>query len=147
MVRRNMQSIYLLDTNIVSEITKLKSDQKVLNGIYKARNISCISSVGFDEMLYGVKKLPSCKKKDDLFSFCVDFIQSNFEIVPFDLHASWIHSDIRQRLESKGKKAPLADSMIAATAIANNLVLVTRNTKDFDEIKEVSTLMVENWFE
>ena len=98
-------------------------------------------------MLYGVKKLPSCKKKDDLFSFCVDFIQSNFEIVPFDLHASWIHSDIRQCLESKGKKAPLADSMIAATAIANNLVLVTRNTKDFDEIKEVSTLMVENWFE
>ncbi len=147
MVRRNMQSIYLLDTNIVSEITKLKPEQKVLNRIYKARNISCISSVGFDEMLYGVKKLPSCKKKDDLFSFCVDFIQSNFEIVPFDLHASWIHSDIRQRLESKGKKAPLADSMIAATAIANNLVLVTRNTKDFDEIKEVSTLMVENWFE
>ena len=144
MVRRNMQSIYLLDTNIVSEITKLKPEQKVLNRIYKARNISCISSVGFDEMLYGVKKLPSCKKKDDLFSFCVDFIQSNFEIVPFDLHASWIHSDIRQRLESKGKKAPLADS---ATAIANNLVLVTRNTKDFDEIKEVSTLMVENWFE
>ena len=97
-----MQSIYLLDTNIVSEITKLKPEQKVLNRIYKARNISCISSVGFDEMLYGVKKLPSCKKKDDLFSFCVDFIQSNFEIVPFDLHASWIHSDIRQRLESKG---------------------------------------------
>ena len=80
-----MQSIYLLDTNIVSEITKLKPEQKVLNRIYKARNISCISSVGFDEMLYGVKKLPSCKKKDDLFSFCVDFIQSNFEIVPFDL--------------------------------------------------------------
>ena len=76
-----------------------------------------------------------------------DFIQSNYEILPFDVHASWINSDIRERLEKKGRKAPLADSMIAATAIANNMILVTRNVKDFEDIKEVSALMVENWFE
>ena len=37
--------------------------------------------------------------------------------------------------------------MIAATAISNNLILVTRNTADFEPIKEVSNLMTENWFE
>ena len=67
------------------------------------------------------------------------------EIIPFDVHASWILSDIRQRLESKGKRAPLADAMIAATAIADNLILVTRNVKDFESIREVSSLMIEDW--
>ncbi|MCQ2248331.1 MAG: type II toxin-antitoxin system VapC family toxin [Treponema sp.] len=142
-----MQSIYLLDTNIVSEITKHLPNQNVLKRIQETKNISSIATVAFEEMLYGVKRIPASKKQSDLFSFYVDFIQANYEIIPFDLHASWIHSDIRERLEQKGKRAPLADSMIAATAIANNLVLVTRNVKDFEDIKEVSSLMIENWFE
>lgn len=142
-----MQPIYLLDTNIVSEITKPKPNLDVVKRIQETKNISTVASVAFEEMLYGVKRLPECKKRDDLFSFYVDYIQANYEIIPFDIHASWIHSDIRERLEQKGKRAPLADSMIAATAIANNLVLVTRNVKDFEDIKEVSSLMVENWFE
>jgi len=142
-----MQPIYLLDTNIISEITKPKPDQGVVEKIIETKNLSRISSVGFEEMLYGVKRMQECKKKDDLFSFCMDYVQGNYDIVPFDIHATWIHSDIRERLGAKGKKAPLADSMIAATAIANNLVLVTRNVKDFEDIKEVSSLMIENWFE
>lgn len=142
-----MQPIYLLDTNIVSEITKPRPNQNVIKRIQETKNISMVASVAFEEMLYGVKRLPASKKQTDLFSFYVDFIQANYEIIPFDIHASWIHSDIRERLEQKGKRAPLADSMIAATAIANNLVLVTRNVKDFEDIKEVSSLMVENWFE
>lgn len=142
-----MQPIYLLDTNIVSEITKPKPNLDVVKRIQETKNISTVASVAFEEMLYGVKRLPECKKRDDLFSFYVDYIQANYEIIPFDIHASWIHSDIRERLEQKGKRAPLADSMIAATAIANNLVLVTRNVKDFEDIKEVSSLLIENWFE
>lgn len=142
-----MQPIYLLDTNIISEMTKPVPDKNVVNKILDKKNLCRIASVGFEEMLFGVKRLPVCKKQDDLFSFCADYIQGNFEILPFDIHASWINSDIRERLESKGKTAPLADSMIAATAIANNLVLVTRNVKNFDEIRQVSALMVENWFE
>lgn len=142
-----MQPIYLLDTNIISEISKPKPNSEVVKKVIENINLSRIASVAFEEMLYGVKKMPSCKKRDDLFSYYVDYIQANYEIIPFDIHASWIHSDIRERLEAEGKKAPLADSMIAATAIANNLVLVTRNVKDFEDIQEVSALMVENWFE
>ncbi len=142
-----MQPVYLLDTNIISEITKPHPNPVVVKKLQETKNISTLSSVGFEEMLYGVKKMPESKKRNDLFRFNVDFIQTNYEIIPFDIHASWIHSDVRERLEQKGKKAPLADSMIAATAIANNLVLVTRNVKDFEDIKQVSALMVENWFE
>ena len=142
-----MQPIYLLDTNIISEVTKPFPNQAVVKKIQDTIKLSTIASVSFEEMLYGVKRRASGKKRDDLFDFCVDYIQANYEIIPFDIHASWINSDIRERLEKKGRKASLADSMIAATAIANNMILVTRNVKDFEDIKEVSALMVENWFE
>ena len=128
-------------------MTKERPNLQVLQRISDNKKISTIASVGFEEMMFGMKRVKSQRKQDELFSFYVDYIQANYEIIPFDLHASWIHSDIRERLEQKGKRAPLADSMIAATAIANNLVLVTRNVKDFEDIKEVSSLMIENWFE
>ena len=140
-----MQPIYLLDTNILSEITKPNPNKNVVKKVIENKHISTIASVTFEEMLYGAKRLPAGKKQSDLLSFNINFIQANYDIIPFDVHASWVLSDIRQRLESKGKRAPLADSMIAATAIANNLILVTRNVKDFESIREVSSLMIEDW--
>ena len=50
-------------------------------------------------------------------------------------------------MKEKGTLAPKFDTLIAATAIADNLILVTRNTADFKAISEVSPLMLENWFE
>lgn len=140
-----MQPIYLLDTNILSEITKPNPNRNVVKKVIENKYISTIASVTFEEMLYGVKRLPASKKQSDLLSFNINFIQANYEIIPFDVHASWVLSDIRQRLEANGKPAPLADAMIAATAIANNLILVTRNVKDFESIREVSSLMIEDW--
>lgn len=142
-----MQPIYLLDTNILSEITKPNPNRNVVKKVIENKHISTIASVTFEEMLYGVKRLPASKKQSDLLSFNINFIQTNYEIIPFDVHASWVLSDIRQRLEANGKCAPLADAMIAATAIANNLILVTRNVKDFESIREVSSLMIEDWSE
>ena len=69
-----------------------------------------------------------------------------YEILPFDDFAASIYSDLISRLQTKGKLPQKLDLMIASTAIANNLILVTRNTSDFQPIKEVSNLMLENWF-
>lgn len=140
-----MQPIYLLDTNVISEITKPNPNKNVVKKVIENKHISTIASITFEEMLYGVKRLPASKKQSDLLSFNINFIQANYEIIPFDVHASWVLSDIRQRLDANGKRAPLADAMIAATAIANNLILVTRNVKDFESIREVSSLMIEDW--
>ena len=47
---------------------------------------------------------------------------------------------------AQGKPLSYCDTQIAATAIANGMVLVTRNVSDFKTAKEKSFLNVENWF-
>lgn len=139
--------MYLLDTNIVSEPTKANANPVVTEKIHENIEYSCISSVVWTETLSGIKTLPDGKRKDMLFDYATNQIQKMYEILPFDDFAASIYSDLISRLQTKGKLPQKLDLMIASTAIANNLILVTRNTSDFQPIKEVSNLMLENWFE
>ena len=138
--------IYLLDTNIISEPSKPFPSADVVSKISENLDHSCISSVVWAEVLTGIKLLPEGHKKEALFEFFVETVQKNYEILPFDSHCASVYSDIVSRLKEKGTPAPKIDLMIASTAIANGLILVTRNIKDFEPIAEVSTLLLENWF-
>ena len=74
-------------------------------------------------------------------------VQATFEIIQYDSHAAWIQADIRSRLKEAGTPVDFPDTQIASIAIANNMVLVTRNIKHFEPIQQVAPLMLENWFE
>lgn len=138
--------IYLLDTNIISEPSKPFPSADVVSKISENLEHSCISSVVWAEVLTGIKLLPEGHKKEALFEFFVETVQKNYEILPFDSLCASVYSDIVSRLKEKGTPAPKIDLMIASTAIANGLILVTRNIKEFEPIAEVSTLLLENWF-
>ena len=140
-------NIYLLDTNIISEPTKTSPSESVLNSIAENFDHSCICSVIWAEILTGIKCLADGKQKNALLNYYLNTIQKAYEILPFDSFAASIYSDLVERLKNKGNPLPKLDLMIAATAISNNLILVTRNTADFEPVKEVSNLMTENWFE
>ncbi len=140
-------NIYLLDTNIISEPTKPSPSESVLNSIAENFDHSCICSVIWAEILTGIKTLAPGKRKDALLNYYLNTIQKAYDILPFDSFAASIYSDLVERLKNKGNPLPKLDLMIAATAISNNLILVTRNTTDFEPINEVSNLMIENWFE
>lgn len=107
-----MNPLYMLDTNIISDIFKPFPNQNVF-----------------------------------IFSKLIDDIQANYPIIQYDNHAAWIQADICYRLEEKDTPIDFQDTQIAAIAVSNNMVLVTRNTKHFVPIQEVSPLMLENWFE
>ena len=74
-------------------------------------------------------------------------VHENFKIKHFTEKAAVIQAKIRANLEKLGKPTQKEDSMIASIALANHMVLVTRNTKHFEPIQEVSELQIENWFE
>ncbi|MBR4427533.1 MAG: type II toxin-antitoxin system VapC family toxin [Spirochaetales bacterium] len=142
-----MIGMYLLDTNIISELGKLSPVRKVTEMISKKQRVSAVPSIVWGECLFGMNRLPLSNRRLKLEDFYLNSVLETFPFIPFDEHAAWIFSDIKSRLERIGKPAPLLDMQIAATAIANNLILVTRNVKDFEPIAEVSALMLENWFD
>ena len=138
---------YLLDTNIISELMKQQPDKHVIAKIKEYERFCALSSTSWSELLYGINIMPAGKKRDFYFDTLVDKIQAEFDIIQYDNHAAWIQADIRSRLKENGIPVEFDDTQIASIAVSNGMILVTRNTKHFEPIQEISTLMVENWFE
>lgn len=67
---------------------------------------------------------------------------SRFISLPFDDKSADFYGIIRSQLEAKGTPIGAYDLQIAAIAMANNLILVTHNTREFARINE---LMIEDW--
>ena len=141
-----MNKVYLLDTNIVSEFTKEYPNQNVL-ALYEARkNMCAISATSFQELVYGAEKMPDGKRKNSIVNF-VENLRNNIEIIPYDGFAAEICGQLSGQCAKEGNPLPYCDTQIAATAIANGMVLVTHNTADFEEAAERSFLRVEDWFQ
>jgi tRNA(fMet)-specific endonuclease VapC len=67
---------------------------------------------------------------------------NNFISLPFDDQAAAIYGPMRARLEKSGTPIGPLDMLIAAIALANNLILVTHNTAEFGRIQN---LKIEDW--
>lgn len=140
-----MNKMYLLDTNIVSEFSKERPNENVL-ALYEARKDLCaISAVTWQELVFGVSKMPEGKRKTYIEKCLVEY-KEDFEIIPYDEFSADICGQLSGTCAKSGKNLPCLDTQIAATAIANGMILVTRNTADFEEAAERSFLKLENWF-
>lgn len=139
---------YLLDTNIISEPMKKSPNTRVMNKLALETNHSATSATVWHELNYGIERLASQSEPTDnriveLRSYLQLLIQNQFEIISFDRQAAeWLAVE-RARLNKLGITPAKYDSEIAAVAVANNLIVITRNTKDFVIYED---LLVENWF-
>lgn len=137
-----MKPIYLLDTCILSEIVKPAPNPQVLQKLSELEEYCAISMITWSELWYGINLMPECRKKTMLRTFAVDKVQSTFPILPQDQHSGLILGDLRAKEKQTGTIHQVLDLQIASIAIANNLILVTHNTKDFQNI---DSLMMEDW--
>jgi tRNA(fMet)-specific endonuclease VapC len=135
--------IYLLDSNVVSELGKAGADREVVKRftLHERRSALCAPSV--HELLYGLETLPHGGKRLALTEFLSDFLAGAAEILPYDAAAARWHATARAALGRQGLTPSFVDGQIAAIAGVNDLILVTRNTPDF---KNFSGLRLENWF-
>ena len=65
------------------------------------------------------------------------------EVLPFDATASRCAAEIRHDLESRGQGIGPLDTLIAATAVANNATLVTHNVREFGRVRG---LRLTDWY-
>ena len=137
---------YLLDSNIVSEIIKRDADFNVIKKLAEHSSDCAICAPVWEELMFGVKILPQGMNRKELEDYLVNDVHMNFPIKNYTEKAALIHAELRVALKKKGKPTQKTDSLIASIALANHMVLVTRNTKHFEPIQEVSELQVENWF-
>lgn len=135
---------FLLDTNIISEPFKLQPSPIVVEKLQQASKTSAISSVTWHELLYGLHRFPTSKRKKQLETYLFETIRPNLPIIPYDETAAEWFAVERARLSTLGQAPSYADGQIAAIAQVNNLILVTRNLKDY---RTFTALNLENWFE
>jgi tRNA(fMet)-specific endonuclease VapC len=134
--------MYLLDTNIVSEPLKPVPDKQVLEQLQNHGSDCAISSVTWHELWFGCLRLPNSKRKETIRAYLEKVVKPAFTVLPYTAEAALKHAQERQRLEKIGKTLSFSDGQIASIAQTNDLILVTRNTKDFQDILD---LRLTNW--
>ena len=135
---------YLLDTNIVSEPAKIQPNKSVMQHLAKHDGEYAIASIVWHEMVYGCELLTSSTRKTQLQSYLAMLLRNGLIVLPYDQPAADFYAKERARLQLSGKTCAYADGEIAAIAISQNLTLVTRNIKDFENFQGIS---LKNWFE
>ncbi len=121
---------YIVDANLLSEATKPDPAPQVLEWLRLNEQNLAVTPVVLGELEYGVLLLPASRRKKQL-ELWFEKIRSTAHCLDFDSKAasSWAH--LLAQLKSKGHAMPIKDSLIAASAIAHNLTVATRNTRDF----------------
>ena len=132
--------MYLLDTNTCIFI-KNKKPIHILDRLRKALDQRiCLSSITVAELQFGVYNSQNIEKnRISLTEFLAPF-----EILDFDDQDAEMFGMIRSQLKKEGKLIGPYDMLIAAQALAKNLILVTNNTDEFSRIK---SLKLEDWKE
>lgn len=121
---------FLLDTNVVSELTKPQPDPGVLQALAQHEAVCAISAPTLEELIYGCHRLAPGARQGWLLRW-VQGLPARLPVLPFDQRAAaWLGAE-RARLAGLGRPAPRTDGEIAAVAACHGLTLVTRNQRDF----------------
>jgi len=133
---------YLLDTCILSELTKKNPSNTLINWL-SAQDESrlFISVLTIGEIHKGIEKLPDSAKKNTLHHWVNHDLKERFynRILDLDLQTATTWGRIQAYSEIQGRSMPVIDGLIAATGIRYDLTVVTGNIKDM-QISGVSLL-------
>ena len=119
---------YLLDTDVL--IDNLRKKVKLKREIVEAGTATTIINVG--ELVYGAFKSKNPQKASEVVE---DFLADlEIEIITLNKEIIYVFGKLKADLETKGQRLEDFDLLIASTAIAHSLTLVTNNIRHFSRI-------------
>lgn len=127
---------YLLDTCVISELVKIGPSKKVIDWITQNNEENFyVSSLTFGEIHKGIEKLSKSIRKNTLHQWVEHDLKERFRnrILNVDLNVAMVWGKIQAKTELDGKPIPAIDGLIAATGMAHNLIVVTRNIADMEQ--------------
>ncbi len=127
---------FLLDTNVVSELTKLQPNEAVVRWFATAEEDDLfLSVITLAEVKYGLERLEAGARRTILEQWVTEYLEARFEgrILAVDERVAQAWAKIVVPSEKLGKRMAIMDAFQAATAEVNGLALVTRDEEDFSE--------------
>ena len=124
----------ILDTNIISELFRLKPAPQVLDWL-DAQPVQelATTSITVAELRFGAHALPAGKRRDKLNAAITQMLEKPLmgRVIDFDLRAAELYGLLAADLRRNGMTIGQSDMMIAAITLAQEATLATRNIRDF----------------
>ena len=124
----------VLDTNVISEVMKPRSDAAVEQWLDQQRaGTLYMAATTLCELLAGVAILPAGRRRDRMREMLDRFVESYFDhrVLPFDREGAEAYAGVVQRARANGYRIAIADGQIAAVALVAGFAVATRDTAPF----------------
>jgi predicted nucleic acid-binding protein len=136
---------YLLDTNIISNVTKPEPSESLLAWLSEQADENLfIASLTIAEIWFGILEKPAGRKRAQLESWFAgpEGPQSLFagRVLPFDEKAGLIWARLMAEGIKAGRPRSALDMILAAVAEANHCIVVTDNERDFVGLKFINPM-------
>ena len=138
-------SRYLLDTNIISNVTKVVPSASLLAWMAEqADETLFISALTIAEIRRGVLEKPPGRKRDQLEAWFAGSEGPSAlfagRVLPFDEKVGLVWARLMADGRAKGRSRSVLDTMVAAIAEANECIVVTDNQRAFDGVETLNPL-------
>jgi predicted nucleic acid-binding protein len=121
---------FLVDANVLSEPTRPSPNSKVVDWLSANEEHLVVDPIILGELRIGILSLSSGRKRTQLEQWFSTFIRT-IDCLHWDAAASYRWAALVVDLTEKGKPMPVLDSLVAATALAHKLTIVTHNVRHF----------------
>lgn len=123
---------FLVDANVLSEPTKPLPNSEVIGWLRANERDIAVDPIILGELRFGILLLRRSKKRSELEHWFSVIVQRVY-CLSWESETGLRWAQLLAELRGSGRAMPIKDSLIAATALVHDLIVVTRNRADFEK--------------